>query len=157
MTDMPQSDQTSETTGQGSQGEAPPTFRPYVLPPAPAARSRRSLVCVGLSVVVVIAGLVLCSGEPAPADAENATVHVSKMTARQLADKASLPAAKELVRRMNHGTEAEHAAASAVVNRPQSPRLRRNLVMAMALETQQRAHANRARYEREARMAEEGY
>jgi len=82
---------------------------------------------------------------------------VGKMTAAQLADDASPKAARELVRRMLHGTEAEHVAARAVMNTPSSPRLSRNIAMAMALEQQARADKMRLDVAREVRTAEEGY
>ena len=157
MTEMPQSNEMPETTGPDAQGDPPPTFAPYVPPAAPAAPSRRPLIFIGLSVVVVIIGLVFWSGEPDEADAKPVKADVSKMTAQQLAEDSSPRAAKELVRRMYHGTNAERATASSVINHPQSQRLRRNLAMAMAYEMRNRANTMRNRAEREMQMAEEGY
>lgn len=156
MTQMHQPNQTSEMMSQDSPGDAPPTFRAYVPAPEPEPHSRRMLVFVGLSVVVIIAGLVFWSG-PDEVEAKPAKADVSTMTAEQLAENSSPRAAKELIRRMYHGTEAERAPAARVINSPQSPRLRRNLAMAMALQMQNRANAMRVRNEREMRMAEQGY
>ena len=158
MTQMPQSNRTSETMSQGPPGDAPaPVFRPYVPSAEPGGHSRRPLVFMALSVVVGIVGMVFWSGRPDEAEAKNAKADVSKMTPAQLAEDSSPPAAKELVRRMYHGTDAQRAAASHVVNNVRSPRLRRNLAMAMALETQKRANAMRARTQREMQMSEQGY
>lgn len=157
MTQIQEPNETSETVSPEAQGEAPPpVFRPYVHNAAPPKQSRGPLVFVGLSVVVLIGGLAFWSGQPDTAEAESAVVPVSQMTAEQLAEKASPAAARELVRRLLHGTEAEHAGVAAVMNRPRSPRLQRNMAMAMALEQQKRANDMRLRTEREIRMAEQG-
>jgi len=156
MTQMPQSNQTSGMTGQDPQDEAP-TFRRYVSSPEPAAHSRRMMIFMGLSIVTIIAGLIFWNGGPDEADAKPAKADVTKMTAEQLAENSSHAAAKELIRRMHHGTDTERDAAVRVVNGPVSPRLRRNLAMAMALQAQKRANAMHARSEREMRLAEQGY
>ena len=158
MTETPQPNETPEGTGQNTEGEAPaPTFRPYVPVGDPPMRSRLPLILGCLGVVVLIAGLAIWIGAPEEAEAKPAKVSVRKMTAGQLADNAGFDAARELVRRMLHGTPAEHAAASAVMNPPRSPRLARNLAMAMALEQQKRANAMNLRVQREMQRAEEGY
>ncbi len=157
MTQTPQSDEIPGTVSQDDQGETPPpAFRPY-RPPEPIRRSRKGLVFIGLSVVVVMGGLVFFSGGPDEAEGHKAPVDVRKMTAEQLAKDSSPGAARELVRRLLHGTQAEHIAASNVMNRPRSQRLSRNLAMAMALEQQKRANDMRLRTQREMRLAEEGY
>jgi len=101
--------------------------------------------------------MVFWSGGPDEADAKPAKADVTTVTAAQLAENSSHTAAKELVRRMYYGTDTERAAATRVINGPQSPRLRRNLAMAMALQAQKRANAMHARNMREMRLAEEGY
>lgn len=158
MTEVPESSGTSETMSPDPQSDAPaPAFRPYATRTVPQRRPRTGLVFVGLSVVVVIGGLVFWSGG-SNAEEKDATVRdVKKMTAEELAEDSSPRAAKERVRRMFHGTPAEHAAASGVMSRPRSARLSRNMAMAMALEQQQRANRMRMRVERETRLAEQGY
>ena len=157
MTQMPQSDQTSGAMSQDAQGETPaPAFRPYLPSEQPPERSRLPLVFIGLSVLLVIGGLVFWATRPDTAEAERAVVNYRQMTAEQLAENASVSAARELVRRLSHGTAAERAAASSVTNRPRSARLARNLAMAMALKQQKRAYEMRLRVQRNMRMAEEG-
>jgi len=157
MTQMQGPNEMPEPASPDPQGEAPPpVFRPYVHTPEPTKQSRGPLVFFGLSVVVLIGGLAFWSGTPDQAEAESPAVPVGEMTAEQLAEKATPAAARELVRRMLHGTEAEHAGAAAVMNRPRSARLNRNLAMGMALEQQKRANDMRLRAEREIRMAEYG-
>ncbi|GAF93414.1 unnamed protein product, partial [marine sediment metagenome] len=103
-----------ETTSPG-----PDTMKP----------SRTPLILLGLSVVIVAAGLIFCSGGPDTIEAEQAIPDVRSMTAEQLAEDAGLLAAKELTRRMFQGTPAEQAAASGVVTRSRNPRLARHMAM----------------------------
>lgn len=157
MTQTPQSDEISRTVSQDAQREtSPPAFRPY-RPPEPIRRSRKGLILIGLSVVAVIGGMVFFSTGPDEAEGHKAPIDVRKMSAEQLARDSGPGAARELVRRLLHGTQAEHIAASNVMNRPRSQRLSRNLAMAMALEQQKRANDMRLRTQREMRLAEQGY
>jgi len=161
MTEMPESSESSETAGQDAQGEesekSAPAFEPYLPSEAPQERSRKPLVFLILAVILVIGGLLFWNVEPDEAGGKKPRPDFKKMTAEQLAEDASSSAAVELVRRMFHGTPAEHKAASSVMSRPRSPRLSRNLAMAMALEQQKRAGEMGLRMERDTRMAEEGY
>lgn len=158
MTEIPESNETSEMAGQDTQDEkSAPAFQAYLPSEAPQKRSRMPLVFMILAVVLVIGGLLFRNAEPDEAKGKKARANFSKMTAEQLAKNASLSAATELVRRSSHGTPAERAAASSMMNRPRSPRLSRNLAMAMALELKRRADNMRVRTERNMRMAEEGY
>jgi hypothetical protein len=158
MTQMPQSSRTSETMNQDDQGEKPaPAFQAFLPSAEPPKRSRLPLVFLGLGVLVLIGGLLFWGGGPDGAEADKPAVDVRQMTAEQLAEVASVPAARELVRRRRHGTPAEQAAAASVMNHPSSARLARNLAIATALEHQNRANEMRVNMERDIRMAEEGY
>ena len=158
MTQIPQSSESSQAPSQDRQADtASPEFRPYVPDPEPPERSRLPLILAGVSVALLIFGLVFWKKSPDAAEADTKVLDVSQMTAEQLAEDASAAAARELVRRLLHGAPAERAAASSVMKRPRSPRLMRNLAVAMALAQQKRANDMRLSVERETRMMEEGY
>jgi len=156
MTEKHETDQTPEAVSPGPQPETPPpVFRPFVEAPQPK-QSRGPLLFIGLSVAVLLGGVAFWNNQPDQAEAQPAVVAVNQMTAEQLAKRADPAAARELVRRLFHGTEAEHAGAAAVMNRPRSMRLSRNLAMAMASENQKRASEMKLRVEREIRETEQG-
>ena len=136
--------------------EAAPAFVPILPTPTPPKSSRTPLIIFGVCVVALIGGVIISCTRPDAADAEDAAKPVAEKTAEVLAEDASMPAARELVRRMCDGTAAEHAEASRVMTAPRSPRLARNLAMAMALAQQKRANDHRLRVEREMQMIEQG-
>ena len=144
------------SAAQPPAGDAPaPAFVPILPRPAPPQSSRTPLIIFGVCVVALIVGVIISGTRPEAAEAK-AAKPVTEMTADELAEDASMPAARELVRRMCDGTPAEHADASRVMTSPRSPRLARNLAMAMALAQQKRANEMRLRVEREQRMMMEG-
>ena len=147
-----------EPVSQGPEDEAPvgPPFVAILPGPAPARSSRTPLIVFGVCVVALIGGIIFTCTRPDSAEAEPTATPVSAMTAAELGEDASMPAARELVRRMLQGTSAEHAEAARVMNAPRTPRLARNLAMAMALAQQKRANDMRLRNEREIRMYEQG-
>ena len=123
MTQMHESDPRPQAASPyAAPDESPqPVRRPYVHNALPPKGSRGPLIFVALSVLVLIGGMAFWSGSPDHAEAENVAMPVTQMTAEQLAEKASPAAARELVRRLLHGTEAENASAAAVMSRPRSP------------------------------------
>jgi len=158
MTHVPPSSETPQMMGQDPSDEAPaPAFRPFLPEEESPKHSRWPLVVLGLSVVLVIGGLVYRSTRPAEAKAQTPVQDVGSMTSDELAKNASAAAARELVRRMLDGTPAEQAAVSSLMTHPQSPRLARNLAMAMALAQQKRASQMRLQVERNIQMVERGY
>ena len=158
MTQIPHPSESPQTTGQDRQAQpTAPSFEPYVPSQEPPRRSRLPLVLGAASVVVLVCGLVFWKSQPDAAEADTKVVDVGQMTVDQLAEDAGPLAARELVRRSLYGAPAESAAASSAMNHPRSPRLARNLAVAMALEQQKRANDMRIRNEREMRMVEQGY
>ena len=158
MTQVPQWNETSETTSQEGQDEAPaPAFEAYLPSEEPPKRSRLPLVFLGVGVVVMIGGLIFLGGRSDEPKAKKPKVDVRQMTAEQLAEAASVPAARELIRRRNEGDAAERAAAASVMSHPGSARLARNLTIAMALEQQKRANDMAVSMERDNRMARRGF
>jgi len=163
QTPMPQSSDAPQTPYQAPQAPADqpetaaPVFQAYLPPEAPPGRSRLPLALAVLGGVVLVVGWAFYRGRPDEAEAKPPAIDVASMTAAELAEDAGPAAARELVRRLLEGTPAEHAAAAAVMNTPPSPRLARNLAMAMALAQQKRANEMRVRAARHMRMAEQGY
>ena len=158
MTEMPESSQTPEMMDQEPQDEAPsPAFEPFLPSVEPPKRSRVPIVFAVLGVLVLVGGLVFHGRGADKAEAKNVAVDYTQMTAEKLGEDSSPGAARELVRRFFSGEPAERAGAASVMHSPHSPRLTRNLAMAMALEQQKRAQAMRVNVERNMRMAEQGY
>ena len=91
------------------------------------------------------------------AEAKKPKPNYATMTADDLAQDASVPAARELSRRMTTGTQAEHMAAAGAIDRWRSARLTRNMAMSMALAAQKKALDGNVRMNRDQRMAREGY
>lgn len=156
MTQTPQSSEAPETADASSESEAPaPSFTPIHHEPPPAKPLGKLLIPVGVAVVVIVGGLIFCRGKPKAAEAKS-SMDVSTMSAEELAKNASVPAARELARRMSSGTQAERVAASSAINCWRTPRLTRNLAMAMALGAQKRANEMNVRMRRDQQIARDG-
>ena len=117
---------------------------------------RKPLIILGVSVLVVVGGLIFGSGTPKPVQATIPKLDVANMTAEELADNGSFQAARELTRRMTSGTMNDRAAVSIAINARKSMRLGRNLASAMALEQQKRMQNMVRQVEGNRRMAEDG-
>ena len=154
MAEIPQCDPTPVPAIQDGQDEtAEVTFTPYLPSAEPEEPSRKPWMILGGCLLLVIGGWLFWPddfGKVAP----DTPPDVSKMTEQELAEEGSMLAATELVRRMNEGTLAQRSAASRVMDRPPSVRLRRNIGMAMALQSQKRATDMNARMAREMQKAE---
>ena len=158
MTQMPQPSDVPEMGQPAAEGETPPqAFTAIHYEPPPPKSMRKLLIPVGIAVVVIAGGLIFCRGKPEEAEAENPKLNYATMTADDLAKNASVPAARELTRRMTTGTHAERIAVSSAMNRWPSARLTRNMAMAMALRAQKKALAGNVRMSRDQRIAREGY
>ena len=139
MTQTPQPNEGPAQAPQGSDAEAPaPSFTPIIYEPVSARPSRKLLIFAGVAVVVMALSLVLWPSTPDTAEAEGLPLDVANMTATQLAEDASPAAARELARRMIRGTMEQQKQASLAISQCRSPRLARNLAMAMALENQKK-------------------
>ena len=157
MTRIPQPSKRPDDVAGRPEGDAPArTFEPILSDPV-SRPSRKPLIFLGLSILVLIGGLIFCSGKPDAAEATSPKLEVGKMTAEELAKDASPSAARELARRMVRGTPGEHAAASGAINCWSSPRLARNMAMAMALEVQKRPQEMVRQMEMNQRMMMEGH
>ena len=158
MTQMSQPNEVPDMEVPGSEEESPP--QPFVAihhEPEPPKPMKKLLIPAGVATVVIIGGLIFCRGNPDEAEAKKPKLNYATMTADQLAQDASMPAARELTRRMTTGTGTERTAASAAIDRWRSSRLTRNLAMAMALAAQKKALDANVRMSRDQRMATEGY
>ncbi|KKL85687.1 hypothetical protein LCGC14_1952230 [marine sediment metagenome] len=137
MTQSPQSSDPTDAVDQCPQDDAPPEGFQMPLPsPPPPKLSRKPLILVGVSVVLLIGGVIFCKGKPDSARAKPPRLPVGTMTSDELAKNASSAAAVELARRMAEGTPEQRASASIAVNHWSSPRLVRNMAWAMALDMQ---------------------
>lgn len=158
MTQMSQPSDVPEMGPPAAEDESPPQiFTAIHHEPDPPKPMRKLLIPVGVAVGVIVGGLIFCRGKPDEAEAKKPTPNYATMTADDLAQDASVPAARELTRRMTSGTSAERTAASTAIDRWRSSRLTRNLAMAMALAAQKRALDANVRMSRDQRMASEGY
>ncbi|GAF98136.1 unnamed protein product, partial [marine sediment metagenome] len=155
---MSQSSDVPEMEQPAAEGETPlqPFTAIHYVPPPPKSM-RKLLIPVGIAVVVIAGGLIFCRGKPEEAEAENPKLNYAAMAADDLAKNASVPAARELTRRMTTGTAAERTAASTAIDRWRTGRLTRNMAMAMALAAQKRALDSNVRMGRDRRMARRGY
>ncbi len=159
MTQIPQPGDTPQTTGQIPESEAPAqSFTPYLPGSVPRKLSLKPLIILGAFALVFIVALIFYSGKPdaAEAGAKAPALDVSKMTASELAKNASPQAARELARRMVHGTQAEQAAVSSAIYTWTNPRLARNLAVAMALAQQKRQLEMMRQIERNRQMMMDG-
>ena len=118
--------------------ESAPVFTPVLSDPLPESAGRKPLILLGVAIVAIIIGVIFCGGDPDTAKAKPAPLDVANMTAEELAKNASPPAARELARRIAEGTGEEQSAAAAAMRNSPSPRLARNMAMAMALQQQKR-------------------
>ena len=108
MMQIPQPENTPDAREQCPESEeSAQIFKPVLSEPFPKNPSRKPLIILGVAAVVIVVGLIFCGGEPDTAKAKPAPLDVSKMTAPELAQNASPPAASELARRMVDGTAAE--------------------------------------------------
>jgi len=161
MTQIPESSdgaQGVQTAGQNGGGGPTQQFTPLIVKSGPKPPPHRLYIFLGVCVVVSVVGFIFCAGKPEKAEAKTKPTMLDfrNMTSRELAENASAAAARELARRMFHGTEAERASASSAVNCWSSPRLGRNMAIAMALEQQKKAQELARRMEEERRMMMEG-
>lgn len=158
MTQMSQPSDLSDMDLPFAEGESPPpAFTAIHHEPAPPKPMRKLLIPAGVAVGVIVGGLIFCRGNPDEAEAQKPKLNFATMTAEGLAKDASVPAARELTRRMTAGTATERMSASTAIDRWRSTRLTRNMAMAMALAAQKRAHDANVRMGRDQRMATEGY
>jgi len=158
MTQMSQPNDVPEMGQPAAEGESPPqVFTAIHHEPEPPKSMRKLLIPAGVAVVVIVGGLIFCRGKPDEAEAKKPKPNYATMTADDLAQDASVPAARELSRRMTTGTQAEHMAAAGAIDRWRSARLTRNMAMAMALAAQKKALDGNVRMNRDQRMAREGY
>lgn len=144
--------------GMGAMEEAKqPIFRPYVCEEPQGRTSPVIWIVLGTGVLLLVGGLVYHSAGPREAAAQPQAVNVKQMTATQLAVDASAEAAYELAHRMSGGNMAERNAAVAAVRDNPSPRLARNMAMALTAEAQKRQAQVMAEMQKNIRMSEEGY
>ena len=157
MTQTPQGSDAPDTASPSTDGDAPAqSFRPFLDAPAPVKPSRKPLILLGGAVLLVVGGLIFWSGGPDDVEARSAAPNYRTMTAEELAKDAGSMAAMELARRMVNGTPAEQASASSAFNHWPSPRLARNLAMAMAVESQKKQQQRMRELEIQQRMVEYG-
>ncbi len=140
MTQIPQSSNTQQAADQGPDGDDPAQSFTAILPePVQSGPPRKLLVVGGVAVVIAILGMIFSGGEPDSAKAKApAALDAAGMTSQELAENAGFMAARELARRMMDGTPAEQASVTSILHRYRTPRLARNLAMAMALEQQKK-------------------
>ncbi|KPK83517.1 MAG: hypothetical protein AMJ81_08080 [Phycisphaerae bacterium SM23_33] len=157
MTQIPQPNEAPDRADAPPDSGGPAqTFQPILYDAAPKKPPRNLLIVVGACVLSAVVGLIFCRGKPHAAQANTPALDVGSMSAQELAESASVPAARELARRMVSGTPAEQAAASSAITCRRSPRLARNLAMAMALEQQKRQQQLMLQMRRHQQMAVEG-
>jgi hypothetical protein len=113
-------------------------------------------IILSAAAVVFIIGWVLTRGGPEQVKAMPSGLRVRRMTATELASDAGVAAGEELARRMTHGTPSQQAAVASAIHTHRSPRLTRNLAMAMALEAQRKQQGMMTEAERTRRMAMDG-
>ena len=156
MTEVPQSnDDSNETSPNPEEEQSAPDFQAYLVLPTSNSSSRKTIFIIGACVLVMIIGLII-RDKPHPAQAKKPAIDFKAMASHELAQNASPQAARELVRRMYHGTDAERMSATSVIVNP-SPRLGRNLAVAMSLELQKKQQENMRRMRESIRQAEQGY
>ena len=113
MTQMSQPSDVPEMGQPAAEGESPPqVFTAIHREPEPPKSMRKLLIPAGVAVAVIVGGLIFCRGKPDEAEAQKPKPNYASMTADDLAENASVPAARELTRRMAAGTPAERMAAS---------------------------------------------
>ena len=112
-------------------------------------------VVMVLAAIVLVVG-VITGGGPDKAQGKPQPLRVGKMTEVELARNASADAAFELARRMSRGLPAQRVAAANATRLHGSPRLMRNMAMAMAVEAQRRQQEMQRRMAQRVRWAEEG-
>lgn len=158
MTQMSQPSDLPEMGQPAAEGETPPqAFTAIHHQPEPPKSMRKLLIPAGVAVAVIVGGLMFSRGNPDEAEAKKPKLSYATMSADDLAKNASMPAVRELTRRMTTGTPAERIAVSSAMNRWPSGRLTRNMAMAMALAAQKKALDSNVRMSRDQRMAREGY
>ena len=159
MTQMPQPSDTTQPTPSGEEGDTPQrTFRPVVYEQPPDKPSHKPLILLGVSVLLVIGGLIFSGPKADDAQAKSATPDYRSMTADELAKDASVPAAQQLAHRMFNGTQPQKAAVSSAIMQHRRPRLARNMAMAMALEQQKKQQEMmRTMQQRQQEMVEGGW
>ena len=155
---MPQPSDVPEMGQPATEGETPPqTFTAIHQEPPPPKPMGKLLIPAGVAVVLIVGGLIFFRGKPDEAEAKKPNLNYATMTVDDLAQNASVPAARELTRRMATGTQAERIGVSSAMSRWPSARLTRNMAMAMALAAQKKALDGNVRMSRDQRIAREGY
>ncbi len=128
-----------------------------ILLDTPPASPKKLYYLLGACAVVAVLGLIYTAVKPekAKAKTEPAAPDHQRMTEQELAKDAGVLAARELARRMSgEGNPASQAAAADAIRRFGSPRLARNLSLALAAEQQKRHARMMVQIERETQASE---
>ncbi len=123
-----------------------PTY--YMPPETKSGNSKWLLAVFILGMAVVVAGIVFGGSSPKQADATPMPVDYKTMSSQQLADNAGVEAAQELTKRFMSDDEAVQTAAADAIDRNRTPRLQRNLAMAMAQQQQKLAREQMLRVQK---------